>query len=218
MAVVSVIAGKGIHVPAYAGCISRFLAPRVARPSRLPWSALQLRAPASRRVPHSVSQPTPPQGASEPAADPRRHGLSNSVAPCPLRSLTLPPRSLRGLRKPLRVLRRRGEKNEKSKPSVHVSQRFCTFVREHVDNRSARPRVSLPPVSKRLMPRRAHGNVPVENQSRKGRVHPLDSATRTPRRSSSLSTLGSIPAATIIPRTSSSVAPRSTGQSIAQST
>lgn len=81
MAAISTIAGKGIHVPAYAGCISRLLAPKVARPSRRPWSALQLHAPASRRVPHSVSQPTPPQGASEPAADPRRHGLSNSVVP-----------------------------------------------------------------------------------------------------------------------------------------
>lgn len=81
MAAISAIAGKGIHVPAYAGCISRLLAPKVARPSRRPWSALQLHAPASRRVPHSVSQPTPPQSTSEPAADPRRHGLSNSVAP-----------------------------------------------------------------------------------------------------------------------------------------
>lgn len=81
MAAISAIAGKGIHVPAYAGCISRLLAPKVARPSRRPWSALQLHAPASRRVPHSVSQPTPPQSTSAPAADPRRHGLSNSVAP-----------------------------------------------------------------------------------------------------------------------------------------
>ena len=46
-----------------------------------PKSALQLHAPASRRVPHSVSQPTPPQGTPAPATDPRRHGLSNSVAP-----------------------------------------------------------------------------------------------------------------------------------------
>ena len=141
MAAISAIAVKGIHVPAYAGCISRLLAPKVARPSRRPWSALQLHAPASRRVPHSVSQPMPPQGTSAPAAYPRRHGPSDSVAPaarkrsasaatgaiarrraqpqstgrspgappgavalrtapCPLRSLTLPPRSLRGLRKP----------------------------------------------------------------------------------------------------------------------
>lgn len=45
MAAISTIAGKGIHVPAYAGCISRLLAPKVARPSRRPWSALQLHAP-----------------------------------------------------------------------------------------------------------------------------------------------------------------------------
>lgn len=133
MAAISAIAGKGIHVPAYAGCISRLLAPKVARPSRRPWSALQLHAPASRRVPHSVSQPTPPQSTSEPAADPRRHGLSNSVAPAarkrsasaaagasvplspsaPLqaRSGLRPPRSFRGLRKPLiRVLLCRGRR------------------------------------------------------------------------------------------------------------
>ena len=81
MAAIPGITGKGIRVPAYAGCISRLLAPKVARPSRRPRSALQLHAPASRRVPHSVSQPTPPQGAFAPATDPRRHGLSNSVAP-----------------------------------------------------------------------------------------------------------------------------------------
>ena len=161
MAAIPAIAGKGVHVPAYAGCISRLLAPKVARPSRRPWSALQLHAPASRRVPHSVSQPTPPQGTFAPAVNPRRHGLSNSVAPaarkrsasaaagaccavtlrtapCPLRSLALPTRSLRGLRKPRSGSCSAGEEmNERNKPSTHVSQRLCTFVRECVDNFSA---------------------------------------------------------------------------------
>ena len=111
-----------------------------------PESALQLHAPASRRVPHSVSQPTPPQSTSEPAANPRRHGLSNSVAPaarkrsasaatgaccavtlrtapCPLRSLALPARSLRGLRKPRSGSCSAGdEKNEKNVPvSIQLS-------------------------------------------------------------------------------------------------
>ena len=34
MAAIPVIAAEGVHVPAYAGCISRLLAPKVARPSR----------------------------------------------------------------------------------------------------------------------------------------------------------------------------------------
>ena len=145
MAAISAIAGKGIRVPAYAGCISRLLAPKVARPSRRPRSALQLHAPASRRVPHSVSQPTPPQGTSAPATNPRRHGLSNSVAPgaCCAVTLRTAPSPLRAspsavfprLRKSRSGSCSAGdEKNEKSNPSMHVNQRFCTFVREYVDN------------------------------------------------------------------------------------
>ena len=160
MAAISAIASKGIHVPAYAGCISRLLAPKVARPSRRPWSALQLHAPASRRVPHFVSQPTPPQGTSEPAADPRRHGLSNSVAPaarkrsasaatgaccavtlrtapCPLRSLALPARSLRGLRKPRSGSCSAGdEKNEKDiHPCTSTSDYAHSFEKMLITSR-----------------------------------------------------------------------------------
>lgn len=187
MAAIPVIAVEGIHVPAYAGCISRLLAPKVARPPRRQgrrFSSTRRQAVAFR---NSVSQPMPPQGTSAPAKDPRRHGLSNSVAPaarkrsasaaagaccavtlrtapCPLRSLTLPARSLRGLRKPRSGSCSAGdEKNEKNEPSMHVSQRFCTFVREYVDNLPARPRVSLSSVSKRFMRRRTSGKALVEN-------------------------------------------------------
>ena len=81
MAAIPVIAAEGVHVPAYAGCISRLLAPKVARPSRRQgrrFSSTRRQAVAFR---NSVSQPTPPQGTPAPAKDPRRHGLSNSVAP-----------------------------------------------------------------------------------------------------------------------------------------
>ena len=154
MAATSTIAGKGTHVPAYAGCISRLLAPKVARPSRRPRSALQLHAPASRRVPHSVSQPTPPQGMSAPAADPRRHGLSNSVAPAarkrsasaatgacyavtlrtapsPLRSLALPPRSFRGLRKPPSGSCSAG-REEREERTIHARQPALLHIRSRI--------------------------------------------------------------------------------------
>lgn len=115
----------GLHKQAARAKVARSSAqPKGLRSaSRRPWSALQLHAPASRRVPHSVSQPAPPHSRTAPASAYRRPGLSNSVAPaarkrsasaatgasfavtlrtapCPLRSLALPTRSLRGLRKP----------------------------------------------------------------------------------------------------------------------
>ena len=166
MSAIPAIAGKGVHVPAYAGRISRLLAPKVARPSRRPWSALQLHAPASRRVPRSVSQPTPPQGKSEPAADPRRHGLSNSAAPaarersasaatgCALRGLSA------GSASPFGSCSAGDEKN---KPSVHVNQLFCTFVRELVDNLPA-PRAKRRPVFQSVSCREERAESPhVEN-------------------------------------------------------
>ena len=70
-----------VHVPAHAGRMSRLLAPGVARPSRRQGRRSRSTRRQGRRVPHSVSQPMPPQSRSEHGIAPRRHGLSNSVAP-----------------------------------------------------------------------------------------------------------------------------------------
>ncbi len=61
--------------------MSRLLAPGVARPSRRQGRRSRSTRRQGRRVPHSVSQPMPPQSRSEHGIAPRRHGLSNSVAP-----------------------------------------------------------------------------------------------------------------------------------------
>ena len=170
MAAISAIAGKGIHAPAYAGRISRLLAPKVARPSRRPWSALQLHAPASRRAQHSVSQPTPPQGTSEPATNPRRHGLSNSVAPaarkrsasaatgaCCAVTLRTAPSPLRAApsavfprapQAPFRVLLRRGREERKERIGCREDQEHGIIGASEIKTRPRRVvGVRVPPVS-----------------------------------------------------------------------
>ena len=159
MAAISAIAGKGIRVPAYAGCISRLLAPRVARPSRRQGrrssstrrQAVAFRTPLAsprrrRALPHLPPTPggmaclTPSlrQPASGLPPQLRVPAAQSPSAPLQARYGLRPPRSFRGLRKPRSGSCSAGdEKNEKDKPSMHVNQLFCTFVRECVDNFSA---------------------------------------------------------------------------------
>ena len=69
------------HVPAHAGRMSRLLAPGSLVRRRRQGRRSRSTRRQGRRVPHSVSQPMPPQSRSEHGIAPRRHGLSNSVAP-----------------------------------------------------------------------------------------------------------------------------------------
>lgn len=60
VAAISAIAVKGMHASAYAGCISRLLAPKVSRPSRRLRTALPFRKPAHSAARHVRTRRRPP--------------------------------------------------------------------------------------------------------------------------------------------------------------
>lgn len=96
-----------------------------------------------------------PAGGSASAATGASVPLSPS-APLQARYGLRPPRSFRGLRKPPPgSCSAGGEKNERNEPSMHVNQRFCTFVREYADNLPA-PRAKRRPAFQSVSCREEH--------------------------------------------------------------